>query len=45
MSLNRNAYHVTPNKTKNSNKTVISSSIDKAKKRPPIKKKNPNKAK
>ena len=44
MSLNRNAYYATPVKTKKSNAAVLTSSKDKAKAKPTIKK-NPNKTK
>jgi len=45
MSLNKHAYYTYPQKTKKNNRSVIVNSETKATKKPPVKKKNPNKTK
>lgn len=42
MSLNKDAYYATSQKTKKSNSLVLNNSVAKARTKPPIKKKNPN---
>lgn len=45
MSLNRDAYYTLPAKVKRSNKDIFKDTVNKARKKPPVKIKNKNKTK